>query len=55
MFQYDDNFLSFAYETCTYNQTAYILGIHTEFAMIKSQLLNIRCNRNVPCVPISNL
>jgi|GEM_PF-4204838 len=50
---YDDNFLSLAYENCTYKQIAYTLGVHTKLAMIKAQLLTIRGNINVLYIPNS--
>jgi Zn-dependent peptidase ImmA (M78 family) len=51
----DDNFLELAAEDYTYSQIACTLGVHTELAMIKAQLLNNRGHKlNVPYIPNSN-
>lgn len=42
-------------ENYTYSQIACALGVHTELAMIKAQLLNSRGHKlNIPYIPRSN-
>ncbi|KZL93940.1 ImmA/IrrE family metallo-endopeptidase [Clostridium magnum] len=51
----DNNFFELASEKCTYDQIASLLGVHTELAMIKAQILNSRGYKlNVPFVPQAN-
>jgi len=51
----DDKFLELVAEEYTYSQLACTLGVNTELAIIKAQLLNSRGhNLNVPYVPGAN-
>ena len=51
----DEKFLDLVAEDYTYAQIACTLGVHTELAMIKAQLLNSRGHKlNVPYVPGAN-
>jgi Zn-dependent peptidase ImmA (M78 family) len=51
----DDKFLELAAYDYTYIQIARSLGVHTELAMIKAQLLNSKGHKlNVPYVPGAN-
>ena len=51
----DDKFLELVAEEYTYSQIACTLGVHTDLAIIKAQLLNNRGhNLNVPYVPGAN-
>lgn len=51
----DYNFLELAAEDYTYSQIACTLGVHTELAMIKAQLLNSKGHKlNIPYIPHSN-
>lgn len=51
----DYSFLELAAEDYTYSQIACTIGVHTELAMIKAQLLNSRGHKlNIPYIPHSN-
>ncbi|MGV8983886.1 ImmA/IrrE family metallo-endopeptidase, partial [Clostridium sp.] len=51
----DDKFLELVEQDYTYAQIACTLGVHTELALIKAQLLNSKGhNLNVPYVPGAN-
>lgn len=51
----DGNFFELAAEKYTYNHIASVLGVHTELAMIKAQILNRRGYKlNAPYVSQAN-
>lgn len=51
----DYNFLELSAEDYTYSQITCTIGVHTELAMIKTQLLNSRGHKlNVPYIAHSN-
>lgn len=51
----DTDMLELSTDSFTYNQIASTLGVHTELAMIKAQLLNSKGHKlNIPYVPKAN-